>query len=61
MESTLVNTVEQFKNSEKMPERTLAVDVAKYVHDKVHGKATQKTETTSVVVNIGLDLTQPTN
>ena len=57
MESTLVNTVNDYKESDKLGERTLAVDVAKYIHDKVHGKATQRTEVRTEGVTLTIDLT----
>lgn len=36
--------------------KRLAFDVASYIHDKRHGKATQKTESTTTHVTIALDL-----
>jgi phage terminase small subunit len=36
--------------------KRLAFDVASYIHDKRHGKATQKTENTTTHVSIALDL-----
>lgn len=57
MESTLINTVNDYKESDKLGERTLAVDVAKYIHDKVHGKATQRTEVRTEGVTLTIDLT----
>jgi phage terminase small subunit len=47
IESTLIGTVKQYGRSKKLGERSLAVDTAKYIHDKIHGKATQRTESTS--------------
>jgi phage terminase small subunit len=58
IENTLINTVNDYGNSDKIAERALAVDTSKYIHDKIHGKATQKIEQQSTSVNISIDLTQ---
>ena len=58
VENTLINTINEYSDSDKLGYRSLAVDTAKYIHDKVHGKATQKIESTSHVITIGIDLTQ---
>ena len=60
IENTLINTVNDFKDSNKINERALAVDTSKYIHDKIHGKATQRVETTSVSLTFGMDLTSTT-
>lgn len=52
VENTLTNTIIEYQNSDNIKQRTLAVDTSKYVHDKLFGKATQRTETTSLNVNI---------
>ncbi len=57
IENTLINTVNDYKESEKIPERSLAVDTAKYIHDKIHGKATQRVEQTTTGVTLTIDLT----
>ena len=52
VENTITNTIIEYQNSPDIKERTLSVDTAKYVHDKIHGKATQKTENTSITISI---------
>lgn len=47
IEETILQSVTEYKDSSKQWERTLAIDTAKWVHDKIHGKATQRTEATS--------------
>lgn len=56
VESALVNTVKEWSTSDKVNERSLAMDSAKFIHDKVHGKATQKIEQTSSVVRISINM-----
>ena len=57
IENTLINTVNDYSNSDKLGERSLAVDTAKYIHDKIHGRATQKIEQHTTGVTLNLDLT----
>lgn len=57
IEDTLINTVNDYKNSDRVNERALAVDISKYVHDKIHGKATQRTEVISTGITLTIDLT----
>lgn len=57
VENTLINTIQEYSISDKLGERTLAVDTAKYVHDKINGKATQRLETASTSVQISINLT----
>lgn len=56
VEGVLINTIKDFGESDKVNERTLAVDTGKYVHDKIHGKATQFIETHNTTVNLNLSL-----
>lgn len=42
IEQVLMNTVGEYGNSDKIQERSLAVDTSKWIHDKIHGKAVQK-------------------
>lgn len=56
-ESAMINTVEEWKESAKPRQREIAMDLAKYAHDKIHGKATQRTEVRSEHVKVVLDLT----
>lgn len=58
VENTLINTVNDYKDSDKLGERALAIDTAKYIHDKVNGKATQRIEQQSTSVNFSIDLSQ---
>jgi hypothetical protein len=58
VENTLINTINDFKDSDKVNERSLATDTAKYVHDKIHGKATQKIDVQSTKVSIAIDLSK---
>jgi len=57
MEEVLTTTVRRYKDSEKLPEVTLANENAKWIHDKVRGKATQKIEQTTTGVQLTIDLT----
>lgn len=57
VENTLTNTVKHFADSDKVAERSLAVDTAKYIHDKIHGKATQRIEQQTTGVTLTIDLT----
>lgn len=56
METVVVNTVRRYKDSNDVREVILANDNAKWIHDKVHGKATQRVESTSTSVNLNLTL-----
>lgn len=58
IEDILITTVRKYKDSDKQWEQILANDNAKWIHDKVKGKATQKIEQQSTSVNISIDLTQ---
>lgn len=57
VESTLLQTVQDWGNHERPRQREIAQNAAMYIHDKVHGKATQKVETRSEQVTISIDLT----
>lgn len=56
LESALIKTVDDWKDHEKPRQREIAMDVAKYVHDKVHGKATQRVEQHTETVSISINL-----
>jgi phage terminase small subunit len=56
IESVLINTVNDYKDSHEVKERGLAINTAMYIHDKIHGKATQRIDSHSTVVEIKLDL-----
>ena len=57
LESALINTVDEWKDHEKPRQREIAMNVAMYAHDKIHGKATQRVETQSTAVQININLT----
>lgn len=57
VEDTLYRAVVDWGDSEQPRKREIALDSAKFIHDKVHGKATQKVETRSEQVTISIDLT----
>lgn len=61
MEEVLTTTVRRYKDSDKLGEVTLANDNARWIHDKVKGKATQRIEQHSTTVNLNLDLTSITS
>lgn len=56
MEDVITTTVRRYKDSEKLPEVILANDNAKWIHDKVEGKATQRIQAESTSVNINITL-----
>lgn len=57
VEEVLIDTVREFKKSDKQWERTLANDNAKWIHDKVKGKAVQRSEVQTTGVSLTIDLT----
>jgi hypothetical protein len=57
METVLTTTVRDYAKSDKQWERTLANENAKWIHDKVKGKATQKIEQSTTGVTLNIDLT----
>lgn len=59
VENTLLTTIQDWGREDSPRKREIAQDAAKYIHDKVHGKATQKVEQTSTQVSISIDLTSP--
>lgn len=40
-ETTIIQSIKDYKDSDRQWQRTLAVDTSKWLHDKVHGKAAQ--------------------
>jgi hypothetical protein len=58
VENTLVNTVQDWGQHDKPRQREIAIDTAKYIHDKIHGKSTQRSESVSTVVTLNLELTE---
>lgn len=61
VESALIGTVKDWGDHDKPRQREIALDSAKYIHDKVHGRATQSIETKSTQVVVNIDLTKPDN
>lgn len=57
VEDTLYRAVTDWGTAEQPRKREIALDAAKFIHDKVHGKATQRVETRSEAVVISIDLT----
>lgn len=58
VENSIITTINRYKDSTELDEVKEAMQNARWVHDKVHGRATQKVETTSRSVSINIDLTQ---
>lgn len=58
VEDTLINTIDDWGRHDKPRQREIAIDTAKFVHDKIHGKATQRVEQTTTSLEISLDLSQ---
>lgn len=52
VEKTIANPILKYSNSDDIKELTLAVETSKWVHDKLHGKAVQK----SVNLNASISL-----
>lgn len=52
VEKTIANPILRYSNSDDIKELTLAVETSKWVHDKLHGKAIQK----SVNLNASISL-----
>lgn len=57
IEEALITTVRRYKDSDKLPEVQEAMNNARWIHDKVKGKATQKIEQQSTKLVINIDLT----
>lgn len=56
-ESVVTNTAKQWGNSDNTRQRELALQASYWGHDKVHGKATQRVESTTTGVTLSIDLT----
>lgn len=57
VETAIISTVNRYKDSEKLPEVQEAMTNARWIHDKIHGKATQKIEQRTTGVTLTIDLT----
>jgi len=58
VEDTLITTVKDWGRADKPRQREIAQQAAMYIHDKVHGKATQRIEQKSESITINIDLSQ---
>lgn len=56
VEGTLAGTVKDWGQSDKPREREIAIDAAKFIHDKIHGRAKQSISTESKHVVVSIDL-----
>lgn len=54
VETTLIDAVSDYSHSDDIKERTLAVNTSQYLHDKIHGKATQRTENVNINIEQAL-------
>ena len=57
IEEAIITTVRRYKDSDKLTEVQEAMNNARWIHDKVKGKAKQITEVTSNKLSIHIDLT----
>jgi hypothetical protein len=55
IEDTIINTITEYQQDDRLGHRALAVNSAQWVHDKIHGKATQKIETTGVHIRMNIN------
>jgi phage terminase small subunit len=56
VENSIITTINRYKDSDKLTEVQEAMTNARWVHDKIHGKATQQIQSTTKVLNISIDL-----
>lgn len=56
VENTLLNTVQDWGREENTRKREIANNTAMYIHDKIHGKATQVIQQRSEIVKIAINL-----
>lgn len=56
MEDTLLTTVRRYRNSSELDEVKEATTNARWIHDKLKGKATQRIEQHSTTVKLSLSL-----
>lgn len=56
VENTLINTVSEWGADKSTTKRGIAIDTAKFIHDKINGKAVQQMSVTSTSVNLSIDL-----
>jgi len=58
IEDSIITTINRYKDSEQLEEVKEAMQNARWVHDKVHGKAIQQVQTSSTKLVLSIDLTQ---
>ena len=51
-EGVITNVISDYSNSDDIKQRTLSVNTAQWLHDKVNGRATVRTENTTLNINI---------
>lgn len=56
VENMMVNAVKDWGRSDNTRQREIALDTGKFIHDKVHGKATQRIEQSTSVVRININM-----
>lgn len=56
VEQVLMNTVDEWGESDNTRRREIAINTAQYIHDKVHGKSKQQIDIQSTSVNIAIDM-----
>lgn len=56
-EQTMINTLTDWGRENNSRKREIALNQAQFMHDKIHGKATQRVEQSTQQVTISIDLT----
>ena len=56
-DATMFHPVNDWKKEENSRKREIAMEQARFIHDKIHGKSTQRVVTHSTTVNLNLKLT----
>jgi len=57
VENVLINTINDWGSENNTRKREIAVDTAKYIHDKIHGRAIQQIQSTTNSISLNIDLT----
>lgn len=58
VEDSIITTINRYKDSDQLEEVKEAMQNARWVHDKVHGKAVQQIQSNSTKLVLNIDLTQ---
>lgn len=61
IEEALITTVRRYKDSDKLPEVIEAMNNARWIHDKVKGKAVSTVISSTTGVTLNIDLTSSLN